>query len=372
TGVPGYFPERVDQVFWSPLPEHAWGFLTPADLVTNKISAERPIGWGPYVIEEWVAGDHIRLKKNAAYFRAAEGLPYFDNLVFRFLGQEGDSLIAALQSRECDVIDQSSALESRLAEIQDLEDQGQLQAHIRLGPEWEQLIFGVKPASYDDGYSAFSEDRPDFFADVRTRQAFAYCIDRQKIINELLKGVSYTPSTYLPEDHPLYAAGAAAYPYDPETGRQLLDQAGWKDWDADPGTPLQAVGVPNVLDGTFFRITYYTTQATLRQQMAEIIQESLSGCGVEVSIFPYSPDELYAEGPEGPLFGRNFDLAQFAWSAGLMPQCAFFTSAQIPSASNRWLTLNIGGYSNAGYDAACQSSLSIRPDQTAAYTAALR
>ncbi len=370
TGVPGYFPERVDLVFWSPLPQHAWEIYTPADLITNDVSSRNPIGWGPYVIEEWVTGDHIRLKKNPAYFRAGEGLPYFDNLVFRFLGQEGDSLIAALQSKECDVIDQSSSLESRLTEIQDLEAQGQLKTHVALGPEWEQLIFGIKPASYDDGQSIFSDDRADFFSDVRTRQAMANCINRQQIIDELLKGISYIPSTYLPKDHPLFAEGAQEYPYDPETGRQLLDQVGWKDWDGDPETPLQSVGVANVLDGTFFRINYFTTQASLRQQIAGIISASLADCGIEVTVSQLTPDELYAEGPEGRLFGRNFDLAQFAWSSGLMPQCEFYASDQIPTAGNRWLTLNIGGLSNAEYDAACQSSLSIRPDGSEAYTQA--
>ena len=53
-----------------------------------------------------------------------------------------------------------------------------------------------------------------------------------------------------------------------------------------------------------------------------------------------------------------------------MPQCEFYASDQIPTAGNRWLTLNIGGLSNAEYDAACQSSLSIRPDGSEAYTQA--
>ncbi|MCE5209017.1 MAG: ABC transporter substrate-binding protein, partial [Chloroflexi bacterium] len=349
-GVPGFFPERLDTIFWSPLPEHVWGNITPADLLTNEISSQYPIGWGPYIIEEWVSGDHIQLKKNPLYFRASEGLPAFDNLVYRFLGEGGDSLVAALESKECDLIDQSSSLESQLTEIRDLEKQGALKTHINVGPEWEQLVFGIDNSTYDDGYSPFSGDRPDFFSDSRTRQAFAYCIDRQKIVDELLQGLSYTPSTYLPDTHPLHEQDAQLYPYNPEAGRQLLDQVGWKDWDGNPETPLQSVGISNIQDGTFFSINYYTTQAALRQEMADVIKDSLAGCGIEVNVNLYTPDEMYAEGPEGPLFGRNFDLAQFAWSSGVLPLCEFYVSSQIPAAENNWLTLNIGGYQNPDYD----------------------
>ena len=46
------------------------------------------MGWGPYTVKEWVKGDHIELEKNPLYFRAGEGLPAFDKLIYRFLGQE--------------------------------------------------------------------------------------------------------------------------------------------------------------------------------------------------------------------------------------------------------------------------------------------
>jgi peptide/nickel transport system substrate-binding protein len=362
TGVPGYFPERLDSVFWTPLPEHLWGAISPADLVTNEISSRYPIGWGPYVLEEWVAGDHITLAKNPAYFRAAEGLPFFDNLVYRFLDQEGDSLIAALQSKECDLIDQSAALESELDEIIALQESGELQIHVQTGPEFEQLTFGIDHSSYDDGQSVFSGDRADFFSDVRVRQAFAFCIDREEIVDVLLGGLSYVPSTYLPQAHPLFDAQAIVYQHDTAAGRSLLEQVGWRDWDGDPATPLQSIGVPNVLDNTFFSVNYYTTQAPLRQQIAGVIRESLGECGVEVNITTLTPEEIYAAGPQGPLFGRNFDLAQFSWSSGVLPLCQFYDSAQIPSEANNWLTLNIGGYGNAQFDAVCRASMAARPD----------
>jgi ABC-type oligopeptide transport system substrate-binding subunit len=46
--------------------------IKPADLLTAPEATQKPIGWGPYVISEWVKGDHITLQKNPKYFRAAE------------------------------------------------------------------------------------------------------------------------------------------------------------------------------------------------------------------------------------------------------------------------------------------------------------
>ena len=81
-------------------------------------------------------------------------------------------------------------------------------------------------------------------------------------------------------------------------------------------------------------------------------------------------DELYAPGPDGPLFGRNFDLAEFAWNSTPQPSCFLYETEQIPTAANNWLTGNITGYSNPAYDAACQQGRLARPDQVAGYTQA--
>jgi peptide/nickel transport system substrate-binding protein len=83
-GIPGY-QSVYEMHFLTPFPQHLWGSLTASDLLTSEISTRTPMGWGPYVIDEWVSGDHIRLSRNQNYFRADEGLPNFDFLVFSYL-----------------------------------------------------------------------------------------------------------------------------------------------------------------------------------------------------------------------------------------------------------------------------------------------
>jgi peptide/nickel transport system substrate-binding protein len=360
-GVPGFLPVRFDSLFWLPLPQHALNGISPAQLLTAEESARRPLGWGPYVLQEWVDGDHITLVKNERYFRSSEGLPAFDTLVYRFLGRPADNNLAALLVNECDIVDQTSLLDEQLDAVQDLARTNKLKAYIGQGPEWEHLDFGIRPASYDDGYNPVLGDRPDLFYDVRVRQAFAYCTDRQGIVDDVLWGFSSVPGGYLPPEHPNFLPDLTPLPFDVSEGRRLLDEAGWKDLDGDPNTPRTAAGVTNVYDGAFLSVNYATTQAPLRVEIAKRLAASLSECGIQVNVQYYTPGELYAPGPGGILFGRNFDLAQFAWETGLEPPCHLYESDQVPTAGNNWLKVNVTGYSNPTYDAACHAARQVHP-----------
>jgi len=368
-GIPGYVPSSYESLFWIPLPKHAWQSLTPAQLLTSDMAAKKPMGWGPYQVDEWVAGDHIRLVKNPQYFRASEGLPKFDVLVYRFLGEPADNKLEALLSGECNVVDNTSLLDADLESVLDLQKAGKLKAAVTQGPEWEFLAFGIKPASYDDGYQPGSKDRPDFFSDVRTRQAFAYCINRQAIIDKQLLGQSSIPGGYLPPNHPLFMKGLLPLPFDPEKGKSLLDQVGWKNFGTDASKPRVAAMVATVYPGTPFVVDYVTTEAPLRVEVAKLIVANLADCGVQVNLKVLPVNQVYQPGPDGVLFGRNFDLAQFSWAAGVMPPCQLFESSEIPSAANNWLKINLTGYANPAYDAACQAARYTRPEDQAAYVA---
>jgi peptide/nickel transport system substrate-binding protein len=361
TGRPGYAPQDVDMLFFQPLPQHAWGKIKPADMEATDAVARKPLGWGPYVIQDWTAGSNIHLTRNLNYFRAAEGLPRFDNLVFRFLGEPGDNNLAAVQVGECDLVDQTTLVADQLPQMIDLENSKKIKTYIGQGPDWEQLSFGIRPASYDDGFNP-AKDRPDFFSDIRVRQAFAYCIDRTTLVKDLLFNRSSVLATYLPPGHPMLPPGLTPLPYDVATGNKLLTEAGWKDLDNNPATPRTAQGIANVPAGTPFSITYHTTLATLRQQTATQIARNLADCGIQVKVIALDPGTLYAPGPDGALFGRNFDLAQFSWQTGSQPPCALFESSSIPNAKNSWTGGNLTGYSSPAFDAACQKAMQSRLD----------
>ena len=361
TGIPGYLTTRPASFFWLPLPKHQLETYSATDLNSSEITNKSPMGWGAYQIAEWIAGSEIRLVKNPNYFKSSEGLPKFDELIYRFLPTVPDADLSPLVNGECDIMDASTGLEDQIQTVRELELAGKLTSYFGQGPAWEAINFGIKPASYDAVYNPY-EDRFDFFSDLRTRQAFAACVNRPAIISDVLFSQSQIPPTYLPLTNPLAVQGLPVIEFDPEKGKALLEEVGWMDQDGDPNTPRTASGVPNIFNDTPFSVAYSAADTEQNRQVAAIVVSSMKECGVEVTTQFLAPSELLAAGPEGTLFGRNFDLAQLAWSTGNMPSCFLYVSSEIPSEKNSWLGtkfggVNLTGYSNADYDIACSAML---------------
>jgi peptide/nickel transport system substrate-binding protein len=370
TGVPGFLDPLYFSNFWTPYPQHKWGQHSPADLPTLETAARQPLGYGPYIIQEWVPGDHIRLRKNDNYFRAAEGLPRFENLVFRFVGLDTNTNLSQLLSGECDFLDRTTQLDEQVDLLQTLAEQGQIQFDVAQGMDWEHIAFGIVPASYEDGYNALV-DRPDIFGEVRTRQGIVHCMDRQAVVDTALFGESAVPLSFVPAWHPAANPDTPQYEYDVERGMALLNQVGWIDHDLDPATPRLAQGVPNVPNGTLLEFEFLTTRAAQRRVAAEILTESMAQCGIGANAVFLDPGVIYDSGPEGPLFGRSFDMGQLAWRISEEPACFLYLSESIPGdpaiqddAGDRlfpygWGGWNLTGYRSAAYDEICLSTQSV-------------
>lgn len=365
-GKPGFIDPDYAANFWMPLPQHLWGESQPVDLLKLEISSRLPVGWGPYVIDKWNAGKQIHLVKNLNYFRADSGLPKFDELTFLFMS-DPNTAVSALLNGTCDVLDPSTHLDEQVGLLRqmDINEQVKLLTAQTMTMEW--LAFGIVPAAYDAGYTtAVEKARPDFFGDKRTRQAITLCMDRQKIVDTVLFGFSQVPDSYLPADHPLHNGNIQTYAFNPQAGSQILDQVGWRDDDNNPTTPRTSVNVTRVPPGTPLVLNYYTTVATQRHQVADILAQSLAQCGIGLNMIFQSASDFYLQGPQGPLFGRHFDLAEYSIGVNnLEPPCSWFTSAQIPTDANHWVGTNISGYSNQEFDSACANasqSLSSDPE----------
>jgi peptide/nickel transport system substrate-binding protein len=362
-GKPGFVDPTYFTNFWSPLPKHLWSQFAIDQLGGIDLPARTPLGWGAYVIQEWATGDHITLTRNPHYFRAGEGLPRFDTLTFRFVADPGTA-ISDLLAGSCDILDPSISLDGQAGLLRSMAGQKQLQVFFTTVPVMEELAIGIRPAAYDNGIDA--RDRVNYFGDVRVRQALALCLDRQKVVDGVLGGLSSVPNSYLPSDNPLYNSSVAAYSFNVSAAAQLLDQAGWKDVDKNPSTPRQAWGVAGISNGTPFEISYVTTNAVQRQQASAMLVASLAQCGIKADVQYLDANTLYAPGSKGALFGRNFDLAEFAmYSTGMETPCAWYTSSEVPNAANNWVGTNVSGYTNPAFDAACLASQQSIPDDPA-------
>ena len=365
-GKPGFLDPDYYVNFWTPLPKHVLEQLAPADLLTADLTNKSPLGWGPYILEEWKAGESLHFIKNLNYFRADSELPPFDELNF-FIYPEPNSAISALVDGKCDVLDPSLRLDGQVGLLQQMQKDGQAKLLTTQTNTMEWLGIGVVPASYDNGFKlSDKDDRPDFFGDARMRQAIALCLDRQQVVDNVLFGLSQVPDAYLPSDHPLHNGNVQTYAFNPTEGNKILEQIGWLDNDKNAATPRQSAGVTNVPGGTPLVLNYITSSATQRRQVAEILTQSLAECGIGLNVTYLSASDLYLQGPVGPLFGRHFELAEYAIGVNsIEPQCSWFTSSQIPTAANNWIGTNISGYKNSTFDAACNRALQALPEDPA-------
>jgi peptide/nickel transport system substrate-binding protein len=103
--VSGFRDQQYMTHFWIPQPEHIFSGKDFVSIANDPMAKEKPVGWGPYLVQEWVAGDHITLAKNPAYFRSSEGLPRVDYVNFRFLNNTAEQSLEALLTGACDVLD---------------------------------------------------------------------------------------------------------------------------------------------------------------------------------------------------------------------------------------------------------------------------
>ena len=361
-GLPGYRDNSFVENFWQPLPYHIWREYEPSELVKAEISTRYPIGWGAYAIDEWIEGDSIVLLKNPLYFRADEGLPKIDLIRFRFTSDPNAAIVSLLNG-ECDLLSPDIPLDGEVELLQELEAEGQIKFYAAESLSLENLYFGINPAEYDDGIIS-GNDRPPLLSKPETRQAIALCLDRQNAVDTVLHGLATVPDSYIPNAHPLYTSELNLYSFSVNKGAELLEEIGWRDLDDDPATPRTAYNLTGVPVGTPLELDYVTTTALQRRETSEILAASLRDCGIGVNLHYLPPEEFYAPGPEGILFGRQFDLAQLAiGSESLVPRCDWFTSAAIPSVENDWVGENLSGYRSQRFDAACQDAAATFPSE---------
>ncbi|MDX9956418.1 MAG: peptide ABC transporter substrate-binding protein, partial [Anaerolineae bacterium] len=353
TGLPGFIDPQYASNFWMPLPRQLWQVslkYRAADLLKAPESTRAPMGWGAFVVEEWLPGSQITLVQNQAYFSAGEGQPGVDKIVFRFIPDVNDA-VAQLLSGDCDIITERADLEDLVPLLLRLEEQSLAIPVFTPDTRWEHLDFNINPAS--------KTKRPDFFEDARTRQAIAYCLNREGIVKTQLHGKASVMDSYLPAEHPLYAEDLATYPYNPERGKALLDEIGWRDEDGN-GT-REAYGIPGIRDKTPLAFRWQSTTASPMTYL-EQFQSDLAFCGMDVTISQLPVTEFFAMSADGPLFGRNFDLASFAWMTEFdPPPCQRYMSTEIPSEANNWSGLNLAGFIDTDFDTACAQAQNALP-----------
>lgn len=197
----------------------------------------KPMGSGPYKLTAWRKGVETELEAFADYWG---GQPPFERVLFRAV-PDVSTRIADLKTGQADLIrdvppDQASSVDGasgvKLLSVP-TERVGYLYINAQAGPT----------------------------EDVRVRQAIAYALDRQTLIDALLEG--YASPVNILGAPPIfgYSDQIQGYPYDPDKARALLQEAGAE------GATLE-----------------FLTSPSYNQAMVQAIQQMLQDVGLDVSI----------------------------------------------------------------------------------------
>lgn len=160
-----------------------------------------PNGTGPYKLTKWDLGERIVLEANEHYHL---GVPKVKKVEFLLAG---GSVLTMYENGDVDVAGVGVDDIERILEPTD--------------PLHAEYVSGERLAV---DYIGFNTDAPPF-DDPKVRQAFAQAIDREKIVEVILKGVIPVASGVVPTGIKGYESPARTFEYDPEGAQQLLAES---------------------------------------------------------------------------------------------------------------------------------------------------
>jgi peptide/nickel transport system substrate-binding protein len=264
------------------LPKH----LLEGKDITKVAFGREPVGMGPYKLNKWVSGQEVMLDSSRDYF---EGKPYIDRYVYKIIPDPA-TMFLELQAGGVDMMGLTPIQYTKQTDTNFFKENFQK--------------FRYPVPSYT--YMGFNLKHP-WFEDKRVRQAIAYAIDKNEIVDVVLFGLGspatgpYVPNTWY------YNPDVKNYEFDPTQAKELLKEAGWEDTDGD--------GIVDK-EGQPFEFTILTNMGnSLRNNTATIIQWQLAKIGIQVKIRLLEWSTFINEFIDK----RRFQAVILGWSLGFEP-----------------------------------------------------
>jgi peptide/nickel transport system substrate-binding protein len=284
----------------------------------------KPIGTGPFKIDEWVADAHVTLSRNEKY--REKDKPYLDKVIIRLV-PSADVALQQLISGNADVMWKITEADTPL-----LVKTSGVKISEPPGVGGERMFLNV--AENKDGADP---TKPHLIlGDARVRQAIAYGINKQRIIDRLLFGKA-KPGTGELNLGFWSCDNIKPYPYDPDQAKKSLDAAGWV-----PGSDgiRVAKGAKFAPDGTRLRLKFATTAGNkLREDTQVLITEDMRAIGVEFFIENSPSSVLLGTWDAGsPSKRGNWDIMMYKdyFLGDPHPQMiALWASWRVPSEQNK-------------------------------------
>jgi peptide/nickel transport system substrate-binding protein len=227
----------------SPYLESMLGIVSIIDPEGFDTLKSKDGGSGPFVVKEWIPGDHATLVRNEDYWDQER--PYVDEVTYHFYDDPA-SMVSAIEGG---LIDIANGVPN--SEIERLQSDYTI-SHGQNGARFYFLGLNTK-------------DKP--FDNKQVRQAIGYAMDRATMVSNALFNVGEPIVSPFPSYSPAYSADDnKLYPYDLDKAKQML---------ADAGFP----------DGIEFTISV-TNAVPEYLSFAQILQADLETIGSKVTIQP--------------------------------------------------------------------------------------
>lgn len=250
---------------------------------SSKYLREVVEGAGPYKFDNWVTGEFISLRKKENWWGDKLQDPplllqaYPQSITYKII-TDAASAEAALKSGEIDVLSEvPPASFLKMKEYPSLKDQFHFET-----PELLQI------------YYVDINNRDPVLSDKRIRQALAYSLDYDGIMNSMLVGLGQRAVGPIHPKRDYYNKNLQPVKQDINRSLALIKEAGWEDTNGN-GTPDKMInGKREELS-----LTMKVTNKGEGQTLAAILKENAKKAGIEVNIEVLDPSEF------------NQDLRQF-------------------------------------------------------------
>ncbi len=308
----------------------------------------KPIGTGPFQLQEWAAADHMTLVRNPNY--REPGKPYLDSIIVKFIPSV-DVGLNLLKSNQVDVMWNLSE-----AVLPMVEKMSGVKYVAKPSTSSERLVLNLADPTIDATPDPLNHPHP-ILGDLRVRQAIQYAINKQQIIDALLFGKTTVATS---DVH----AGWATCDLKPsdfavDKAKQLLADAGWV-----PGADgiRVAKGAKSAKDGTRLRLKYQTTSGDkLREDTQQVVLDQLKQIGIELYIENSPSDVLFGTWASGAVRRHGqFDIIQFSPNPDIADPHShmyqYYDSAQMPTAANKGAGANYSRWVNKDADKAIEQA----------------
>lgn len=238
----------------------------------------RPVGTGPFILDDYQSGQFVKLQRNRAYWK---GEPRMEEVVID-MGAGGTGRISKLLTGECDVLAYPAA-----SQLKVLRNDPRLRLSMR--------------SSMNIAYLAFNTNKPPL-NQLKVRQAIAYAINNERLMQSIYYGTAETAASILPRASWAYDNQAQVTDYNPQRAKQILTELGLNSLKLDLWVPVSSQSFnPSPL------------------KMAELIQADLAQVGITMNIRPVEGRFL-----ENQLMDRAHDMTLAGWSTDSNDPDSFF------------------------------------------------